>query len=92
MGILFYSHRINVTHYSLVHPPPPIAGFYPSLEVPFGEGRGSLNKGTICGYGARSLYTEEAFQQPAKIETLGRPHAVEQKQTNGLSGLSSMAR
>lgn len=37
-------------------------------------------------YGASGLGTEEAFQQPAEIETLGGPHAVEQKQTNGLNG------
>lgn len=32
-----------------------------------------------------------AFQQPVEMETLGGPHAAEQKQTNGLNGESSVA-
>lgn len=90
-GILF---SINITHYSLVHPllVQNVVQVVLNLEVPSGEGGGSLSKGTICGYGASGLYTEGAFQQPSEMETLGRPHAVEQKQTNGLSGLSSVAR
>lgn len=46
----------------------------PSLEVPCR---------TTCGYGG--LSSDEALRQPAEMETLGGPHAVEQKQTNGLS-------
>lgn len=45
------------------------------------------------GYGvcASGFDTEEAFQPPAGIETLGGPLAVEQKQTNGLNDWSSVA-
>lgn len=50
------------------------------------RGQGSLHKG-------KSFWgmVQVVFPQPAEMETLGGPHAVEQKQTNGLSGASSVA-
>lgn len=63
--------------------------FRPSWAKPQGatsRGKARTSEGTNCGYGASGLGTEEAFQQPAEMETLGGPHAVEQKQTNGLNG------
>lgn len=46
-----------------------------------GEAHKAKEQSGASGHGA-----EEAFQQPAEMETLGGPHAVEQKQTNGLNG------
>lgn len=56
------------------------------LRGSFSGGRAHKVKEWLVGM------VQVVFQQPAEMETLGGPHAVEQKQTNGLGGESSVAR